>query len=154
MRALACLCVFVPMCVRHMKVSRLCVGPLCVRVCVRARLYVCLCVPRRCAGSPMARRGAAVSKAWYATRERVFRPFHRSIAVVAAGASWTSRTTSAQWAARGFHTSVVDAISGAIYVLGGGIIGGAHYNDAWVSSDGGAGRTRGVLGVLKGYRGV
>ena len=37
---------------------------------------------------------------------------------VHAGVTWTNRTTSAEWAARICHTSVVDA-AGAIYVLGG-----------------------------------
>ena len=41
----------------------------------------------------------------------------------------------APWAARRYHTSVVDA-AGAIYVIGG------LYNDVWASTDGGArGRT-------------
>jgi hypothetical protein len=45
----------------------------------------------------------------------------------------------APWAARRFHTSVVDA-AGAIYVIGG--LGTTNYNDVWASTDGGArGRT-------------
>ncbi len=80
-----------------------------------------------------------------------------------AGATWTSRTASAQWATRAIHTSVIDA-AGAIYVIGGwNMIGGAHYKDVWVSTDGGAGRTKsgvvgghrvgttGYSGVLRGY---
>ncbi len=51
--------------------------------------------------------------------------------------TWTSRTTSAQWAGRDGHTSVVDA-AGAIYVIGGTSGGGTFYNDVWVSTDGGA----------------
>ncbi len=49
------------------------------------------------------------------------------------------------------HTSVVDAVSGAIYVIGGG--GGTRYNDVWASTDGGAraGLRRG--GALGGYYG-
>ncbi len=60
----------------------------------------------------------------------------------AAGVTWTSRTTSAPWAARPGHTSVIDA-AGAIYVIG-GFDGntGTYYNDVWVSTDGGADRTR------------
>ncbi len=56
----------------------------------------------------------------------------------AAGITWTSRTLKAEWAARGFHTSVIDA-AGAIYVLGGfaRYVGGTH-QDVWVSTDGGA----------------
>ncbi len=38
---------------------------------------------------------------------------------LAAGVTWTSRTLSAEWAARSGHTSVIDA-AGAIYVIGGG----------------------------------
>jgi hypothetical protein len=54
--------------------------------------------------------------------------------------TWTSRTTGAPWAARGGHTSLVDA-AGAIYVIGGYSYsgrGGTGYNDVWVSTDGGA----------------
>jgi hypothetical protein len=70
----------------------------------------------------------------------------------AAGVSWTSRTTSAPWAARYHHTSVVDA-AGAIYVIGGG----THLQDVWASTDGGArpDSVRGggvVRGVLKGVQ--
>ncbi len=64
--------------------------------------------------------------------------------VCAAGVTWTSRTTSAPWAARDGHTSVIDA-AGAIYVIGGGLesTGSTYYKDVWVSTDGGADRTRG-----------
>jgi hypothetical protein len=58
----------------------------------------------------------------------------------AAGVTWMSRTTSAQWAARYGHTSVVDA-AGAIYVIGGWKRSAGTttlYNDVWVSTDGGA----------------
>ncbi len=75
-----------------------------------------------------------------------------------AGASWTNRTTNAQWAARSGHTSVVDA-AGAIYVIGGEGSGGTntYYRDVWVSTDGGAraGLAPGVLGgYLRGTYGV
>jgi hypothetical protein len=53
-----------------------------------------------------------------------------------AGATWTSRTSSAPWAARDMHTSVINA-AGTIYVISGWAA-----NDAWASSDGGADRTR------------
>ena len=56
-------------------------------------------------------------------------------ACVHAGATWTSRTTTAPWAAREQHTSVIDA-AGAIYVIGGA--GAMYYKDVWVSTDGGA----------------
>ncbi len=68
----------------------------------------------------------------------------------AAGATWTSRTTSAPWAARESHTSVVDA-AGAIYVIG-GYNGGTVYQDVWVSTDEGA-RPVSVGGVVGGYTG-
>ncbi len=58
---------------------------------------------------------------------------------MAAGVTWTNRTTSAPWAARFSHTSVIDA-AGAIYVIGGH--GSSGLSDVWVSTDGGAGRTR------------
>ena len=44
----------------------------------------------------------------------------------------------APWAARRHHTSVVDAVSGAIYVIGGVGSGSTTYNDVWASTDGGA----------------
>ncbi len=72
----------------------------------------------------------------------------------AAGASWTSRTTDALWAARAYHTTVIDA-AGAIYIIGGFSGGSTSYKDVWVSTDRGADRTRGVLDgylrVLTGY---
>ncbi len=78
---------------------------------------------------------------------------------VHAGATWTSRTTSAPWAARYGPTTVVDA-AGAIYVIGGcgGSVVTTFYRDMWVSTDGGADRTRaGWLGgrerVLRGTKG-
>ncbi len=60
---------------------------------------------------------------------------------VHAGATWASRTTSAPWAARFGHTTVVDA-AGAIYVIGGVGSGDTFFGDVWASTDGGAGRTR------------
>ncbi len=60
---------------------------------------------------------------------------------LAAGVSWTSRTTSAPWGYRSKHTSVVDA-AGAIYVIGGyyknGNYGYLWAMDVWASTDGGA----------------
>ncbi len=80
----------------------------------------------------------------------------RLLRAFSAGITWTCRTATAQWAARWFHTSVVDA-AGAIYVIGGTSGGGTDYNDVYVSTDGGAragpgrGGGRGVLKrVLKG----
>jgi hypothetical protein len=75
-------------------------------------------------------------------RGRVMRPR-------AAGATWTSSTANALWAARDSHTTVVDA-AGAIYVMGGNS-GTSYLNDVWVSKDKGADRTRAVLvGYSKG----
>ncbi len=73
---------------------------------------------------------------------------------LAAGVNWTSRTTSAPWAARYGHTTVVDA-AGAIYVIGGLDAGSAFYQDVWASTDGGADGTRaGGRGVQGGHHGV
>ncbi len=66
---------------------------------------------------------------------------------MAAGVTWTSFTYTNPWAARGAHTSVIDA-AGAIYVIG-GTNGTNYFNDVWVSTDGGANRTR--AGGSKGY---
>ncbi len=71
--------------------------------------------------------------------------------ICAAGVTWTLVIAKAPWAARLYHTSVIDA-AGAIYVIGGfgdtGI-----YKDVWVSTNGGEDRTRGgwVGGGRKGY---
>ncbi len=89
---------------------------------------------------------------------------HRSFRARAAGVTWTSRTRDAPWAARYGHTTVIDA-AGAIYVIGGFWSGNNDYylDDVWVSTDGGAHRTRGVLllvlggcsrGYFQGYSGV
>ncbi len=59
---------------------------------------------------------------------------------MAAGATWRLVSASAPWAAREGHTTVI-AAAGAIYVIG-GIGGGTYYEDVWVSTDGGADRTR------------
>jgi hypothetical protein len=76
---------------------------------------------------------------------RAFCVCHRSVARIAAGVTWTSRTASAPWAARQGHTSVIDA-AGAIYVIG-GHNGTNYFNDVVVSTDGGADWTRRSLGV-------
>ncbi len=68
------------------------------------------------------------------------------------GVTWTNRTSSAPWAARSQHTSVIDT-AGAIYVIGGRYGYFTVYNDVWKSIDGGADRTRGCSGVLDGYSG-
>ncbi len=153
----------------------------CVCVCARAR------APCRCAGTLVA--GAVGTGGIYSSAATVGRPrvqfafcaicWSRALA---AGSTFTSRTTSAQWAARLGHTSVVDA-AGAIYVIGGSsgvrlgciscisciscITAGQcqpaqctpdysnFYRDVWVSTDRGADRTKSaaVEGVLGGYLG-
>jgi hypothetical protein len=58
--------------------------------------------------------------------------------LVAAGVTFTNRTTSAPWDARYAHTSVIDA-AGAIYVIGGYSDGTlTYYQDVWVSTNGGS----------------
>jgi hypothetical protein len=46
---------------------------------------------------------------------------------------FASRTTSAQWAARYFHSTEIDA-AGAIYVIGGYGGGITDYRDVWAST--------------------
>jgi hypothetical protein len=81
---------------------------------------------------------------------------HRPVSrALAAGVTWTLVIASAPWAARGDHTSVIDA-AGAIYVIGGGRFLGDH-DDVWASTDGGSrpDSRLGVVreGVLRGYSG-
>jgi hypothetical protein len=150
-----------------------------VRVCLRVPLglSVCACVHsvcertvRACASrlhAPSHRTAATCGINGSARVARGCVRCHRPGSYAsAAGVSWTSRTLKAGWAARCFHTSVVDA-AGAIYVIGGfsytgGGTGGIYYQDVWVSTDGGArtglgqGDGRGILkgvpaGVLQGY---
>jgi hypothetical protein len=78
---------------------------------------------------------------------------HQPVARMAAGVTWASRTTSAPWAGRSGHTSVIDA-AGAIYVIGGEGSADTYLNDVWKSTDGGADRllegySRGYSRVLK-----
>ena len=56
----------------------------------------------------------------------------------AAGRTFSNRTLKAEWAKRAYHTSVVDAVSGAIYVIGGYSGTTTFYKDVWASTDGGA----------------
>ena len=129
----------------------------------------CLCVPQRCVSACVAQRGTGgicrSASTYGRPRVRVcarddvcvLHWCHRSAAHVAAGASWATRTASAPWAARYYFTAVIDA-AGAIYVIGGnnGTHGPVTLQDVWVSTDGGADRTRagGGGGVLRGYSGV
>jgi hypothetical protein len=77
-----------------------------------------------------------------------------------AGITWTSRTTGAPRACREGHTSVIDARTRAIYVIGGSSSSG-YYKDVGESTDGGVrpdsvqgGNVGGTTGVLRGYSGV
>jgi hypothetical protein len=102
--------------------------PVCARICVRAKVRVCA----------RARVCACVLAIGRLSRAS------------ATGITWMSRTLKAGWAVRDGHTSVIDAVSGAIYVIGGkgGLI--AYFQDVWASTDGGA---RAGLGE-EGGRGV
>jgi hypothetical protein len=141
----------------------ICVRP-CVCACVRARVPVCthvrgfvrlhqiefsracvcptcLCAANACARPPIARRRLAVSIARPRRASAAARAWLRSVPSAglarasAAGVTWTSRTASAGWEARKYHTSVIDA-AGAILVIGG--YDGGNFNDVWASTDGGA----------------
>ena len=61
------------------------------------------------------------------------------------GVTWTRVIASAPWGGRAGPTTAIDA-AGAIYVLGGrsgdSFYNLTYYDDVWVSSDGGADRTR------------
>ncbi len=94
-------------------------------------------------GIPVARRGLAVFIAPPAAALACLR-----LRALAAGVTWTTRT-SAPWAARDGHTSVIDA-AGTIYVIG-GYGDNTYFNDVWASTDGGADRTRSEGG--RGYWG-
>ncbi len=119
----------------------------CVSIGLRCRVCVCserVSALRRCARPPVARRRLAVfiarpAPCFAAARVVAFGAIGRVSRVLGAGVTWTSRTASAQWAARNDHTSVVDA-AGAIYVIGGFYSGSTttFYNDVWASTDGGA----------------
>jgi hypothetical protein len=92
-------------------------------------------IARRTTGGIYSSAGSASSACEFAVGA------HRSGSrALAAGVTWTSRTSSAPWAGRDAHSSVIDAVSGAIYVIGGyGFNGGdSLYRDVWVSTDGGA----------------
>jgi hypothetical protein len=154
----------------------------CTRVCVSAPVCVRACVllhghrkafsrHSKCADECVERRQPAVIVP--AARGRVcfaFGVIGWFSRASAAGATWRSRTTSAPWASRYAHTSVIDA-AGAIYVIGGyGRTGrdGTFFQDVWVSTDGGArpdsvrggGRgvdqvgTQGYYSEYRGYSGI
>ncbi len=171
MRAMSvcvCACAHLRACARVRACTRAFVSACaCVRAfpsdCVFAHVCVatvCACASRLRA-PPIARRRLAVFIARPAPRVggrarvvavRCHRPGSRASA---AGVTWTCRTANAGWAARRWHTSVVDA-AGAIYVIGGGYNNGTLtlFNDVYASTDGGA-RPDSVGGwvgrVLRGY---
>ncbi len=120
-------------------------------MCVCVFVCVCVCVPRGYAGTLVVLGGPTV------LIDRAQRAGGRVCVCVCAigghnasavGVTWTSRTPKASWTARYGHTSVIDA-AGAIYVLGG--YDGKYLADVWVSTDGGEGPTRRLLGVLEEY---
>jgi hypothetical protein len=109
-------------------------------VCVCLRTRVCAC-KRRLYGHSCGPAGTGGIYSSAATDTCAFALVIGRPPICAAGVTWTSRTPSASWAARYGHTSVIDA-AGAIYVIGGNS-GTTYYKDVWVSTDGGADRTRG-----------
>jgi hypothetical protein len=134
-----------------------------VRACVRVRACVCLRT-RACAckrglyghGGGTAATGGIYSSACNGRTDTcAFALVIGRSPICAAGATWTSRTLSAPWAARRSHTSVIDA-AGAIYVIGGSSGTRNYLEDFWVSTDGGADQTRegGTRRVLGGTHGV
>jgi hypothetical protein len=147
-----------------------CVRACCTYVCV-CSTCVCLCLGATALCWPS--RGTAGTGGIYSSASGDADGPHVRAALaigrfarVHAGATWTSRTASAPWAARQGHTTVIDA-AGAIYVIGGTSSAGSTCNrDVWASTDGGADRTRagwsggrervlrGTTGVLQGYIGV
>ena len=135
-----------------------------VRSCARVRVFLHFCrqasswrfdargvrVERVCARAPplcarscgTAGTGVIYSSAllWAGGRSCVFAfgAIGRFRPALAAGVRWTLVIDGAPWAARYWHTSVVDA-AGAIYVLGGyDRFGRTTYRDVWASTDGGA----------------
>jgi hypothetical protein len=134
---------------------------LCERMCGSVRFHRIaiprVCAPRRCARPPIARRRLAVFIARPAPRVaaarcgcvRCDRPVVAR--VLGAGVTWTCRTASAPWAAREWHTSVIDA-AGAIYVIGGATGTYTYLQDVWASTDGGARAGLGQGGGLGGTR--
>jgi hypothetical protein len=126
--------------------SRACMGGERLCVCVSVRARACVRAPS-CVCARVRARVRACVRACVRAYMCVF-----VCACVRAGAMWRSRTMTAPWAARYYHTSVVDA-AGAIYVIGGwNSYNGTntYFNDVFVSTDGGARPDSGVgwLGVL------
>jgi hypothetical protein len=147
--ACVCICICGRISVRERVCAYACVCPgLYARACICScnSAFSCECVCARLAAVRALPCGPAIFIARPATRARPTRVCCVGVigrfACVHAGATWTSRTTSAQWAARYGHTSLIDA-AGAIYVIGGySGVGSTYFQDVWVSTDGGADRTR------------
>jgi hypothetical protein len=124
----------------------------CMRACPSACLSLCACV--RAFVHVTAGTCGIYGSARDAFAARAFVASH----ALAAGAMWRCLTTSAPWAAREGHTTVIDA-AGAIYVIGGyGSMNRTVFNDVWKSTDGGArpdsvGGGRRVLGKYSGVGG-
>jgi hypothetical protein len=120
----------------------LCVCARCAMILTRSCVCAWVCASRLCGPS----RGTvgtcgSNSSAGGARRPRVCVRVIGSSPALATGASWASRTMTAPWAARQGHSTVTDAVSGAIYVIGGTDRGGTVFKDVLVSTDGGADRT-------------
>ncbi len=163
-----CVCVRVCVCSRPLECARVRVWlRACVCACVCACVSWCAFISLRscvCAGKHF-RMCVYSTVCEFASRSANGRlcvcVCHRSVGRVAVGVTWTRRAHFPPWAARCGHTSLtlqrasrVDG-SGTIYIIGGRDSGGTVYNDVWVSSDGGANRTRaGTWRVLEEYYGV
>jgi hypothetical protein len=120
----------------------------CVCLCVSVCVCVCLCVKRlfACASRLCGPSHGDRRYLQLGARTAAMCALRAALAIgrfacVHAGATWTSRTTSAPWAARYAHTTVIDA-AGAIYVIGGYGSGSTRYQDVWASIDGGADLSR------------
>jgi hypothetical protein len=147
-KSLLCVCLHACACMRVcVRKSLLCVclhACACMRVCVRVCVYVQTGLYGHSYGGTAATGGIYSSACNGRTDTCAFCVGHRPSARVAAGVTWTSRTTtSALWAARAYHATVINA-TGAIYVIGGSSGNGINvFGDVWVSTNGGADRTRG-----------
>jgi hypothetical protein len=117
-------------------------------VALRARVCVCVLVRVRANGGRtgtrvIPRRPAVfIARPVTGGRTRVRMRWSSVVRPCAAGATWTLVIANAPWGGRAYHTTVIDA-AGAIYVIGGLSGVSTVYKDVWMSTDGGADRTRG-----------
>ena len=158
------MCVFVSICARVRAGMRACVSACaCVRAIPSDCNYARVCAAALCAPSHRTAAACGIYSSARAARcgrarAVAFGATGRARARSAAGVTWTCRTASAPWAGRAQHTTVVDAVSGAIYVIGGRDGSGTVLSDVWASTDGGvrpdsvAGRSGGSGGTT-GYYG-